>query len=166
MKINDYSVLLGIHYLQPSGKAAQKRAKQIVDASPNLDILYVEGIKNQLELQYDSLASRDLNDSIQVGDQEILPHQRKRPERAFFESQEGGLVSEDGSCIYFMGIIDILTGFGKKKVLENFGKSIIYDKYTISCVPPVQYGDRFFAFMRDKVFFGPHALKDRQQLKK
>ena len=61
-------------------------------------------------------------------------------------------MSADGTCIYFMGIIDILTVFGKKKVLENLGKSIIYDKETISCVPPVQYGDRFYKFMKEKVF--------------
>lgn len=67
----------------------------------------------------------------------MLPHERKRPVKAFFESQEGGLVSSDGSCIYYMGIIDILTVYGKKKALENFGKSIIYNKNTISCVPPV-----------------------------
>jgi 1-phosphatidylinositol-4-phosphate 5-kinase len=46
-------------------------------------------------------------------------------------------VAADGSCIYYMGIIDILTVFGKKKVLENFGKKIVYDAQTISCVPPV-----------------------------
>lgn len=56
MNINDYSVLLGIHFLQPAGKAAQRQAKQIIETSPNLDILYVEGIKSQLEFNYDSLA--------------------------------------------------------------------------------------------------------------
>jgi hypothetical protein len=59
MNINDYSVLLGIHFLQPSGKAAQRQAKQIVDASPNFDILYVEGIKSQLEFNYNSVARSD-----------------------------------------------------------------------------------------------------------
>ena len=57
-----------------------------------------------------------------------------------------------------MGVIDILTVFGKKKVIENVTKSIIYDGNTISCVPPVQYGDRFFSFMKEKVFFAPGKI--------
>jgi len=62
-----------------------------------------------------------------------------------------------------MGIIDILTVFGKKKALENFGKKIVYDGQTISCVPPVQYGDRFFAFMRDYVFNGPETVRNTKK---
>jgi hypothetical protein len=61
---------------------------------------------------------------------------KKRPEKAFFESQSGGLVSDDGQTIYFMGIIDILTNFGTTKRLENLGKSIVHDGKTISCVHP------------------------------
>lgn len=45
MNINDYSVLLGIHYFQPP-ESAKQQAKQIVANSPNFDILYMEGIKN------------------------------------------------------------------------------------------------------------------------
>ena len=62
-----------------------------------------------------------------------------------------------------MGIIDILTVFGTKKVLENFGKKIVYDGQTISCVPPVQYGDRFFAFMKDFVFNDPNVPRDTKK---
>lgn len=61
-------------------------------------------------------------------------------------------MSADGKHIYFMGIIDTLTGFGKVKKLENLGKSIYYDSKTISCIPPVAYGNRFYDFMADEVF--------------
>jgi hypothetical protein len=45
----------------------------------------MEGIKNQLdEQQYASRSS--LNESGATGDHEVLPHERKRPEKAFFES--------------------------------------------------------------------------------
>ena len=54
----------------------------------------------------------------------MLLHERKRPEKAFFESQDGGIISADGTEIYFMGIIDILTNFGKKKKIENVMRSI------------------------------------------
>jgi 1-phosphatidylinositol-4-phosphate 5-kinase len=52
-----------------------------------------------------------------------------------------------------MGIIDTLTGYGGVKKLENTFKSIVYDSKTISCIPPQQYGERFYNFMKDKVFF-------------
>jgi hypothetical protein len=82
----------------------------------------------------------------------MLLHERPRPKKAFFESQECGLVSRDGKHLYFMGIIDTLTGYGKIKVAENVLKSVIYDSQTISCVPPQQYSTRFYNFMCDTVF--------------
>jgi 1-phosphatidylinositol-4-phosphate 5-kinase len=51
-----------------------------------------------------------------------------------------------------MGIIDTLTGYGGIKKVEHFGKSIVYDSKTISCIPPVAYGDRFYEFMANQVF--------------
>lgn len=61
-------------------------------------------------------------------------------------------MSSDGKQLYFMGIIDTLTGYGGVKKLENTFKSIVYDGKTISCVPPIQYGDRFYKFMMEHVF--------------
>ena len=74
--------------------------------------------------------------SLTRSDSETLLHERQRPEKAFFESQEGGLVSADGTEIYFMGIIDILTNFGKKKRMENILRSVFHNSRTISCIPP------------------------------
>ena len=56
-------------------------------------------------------------------------------------------MSADGTEIYFMGIIDTLTNFGKKKKIENTFKSIVQNSRTISCVPPYQYGERFYQWM-------------------
>ena len=78
----------------------------------------------------------------------MLLHEQKSPPKAFFESQDGGLVSADGTQIYFLGIIDILTEFNTKKSIEHVARSIFQDKNTVSCVPPDRYGDRFFDFMR------------------
>jgi 1-phosphatidylinositol-4-phosphate 5-kinase len=61
-------------------------------------------------------------------------------------------VSADGKHLYFIGIIDTLTGYGGVKVLENTLKSIVYDSKTISCIPPDKYGDRFYQFMMKEVF--------------
>lgn len=65
---------------------------------------------------------------------------------------DGGLVSADGTEIYFMGIIDILTNFGTKKRIENAVRSIVHNSKTISCIPPLQYGERFYQFMSNNVF--------------
>ena len=91
---------------------------------------------------------------------ELLLHERRRPEKAFFESQDGGLVSADGTEIYFMGIIDILTNFGTKKKIENMVRSVVHNSRTISCIPPQQYGDRFFRFMNERVFITQQQISE------
>ena len=57
--------------------------------------------------------------NLEINDSELLLHQRERPKKAFFESHDGGIISADKKEIYFLGIIDILTNFGKKKRVEN-----------------------------------------------
>jgi 1-phosphatidylinositol-4-phosphate 5-kinase len=51
-----------------------------------------------------------------------------------------------------MGIIDTLTNYGGAKKGENFVKSIFQNSKTISCIPPKDYGNRFYNFMKDEVF--------------
>jgi 1-phosphatidylinositol-4-phosphate 5-kinase len=62
---------------------------------------------------------------------------------------ERGIQSIEKSAVYFIGIIDILTQYNTKKKFEHMFKSIKYDGNTISCVPPRQYADRFYRFMKD-----------------
>ena len=42
----------------------------------------------------------------------------------FYQQNEGGLMSTDKQHIYYMGIIDIFTGYTMSKKFEHFGKSI------------------------------------------
>ena len=51
----------------------------------------------------------------------------------------------------YIGIIDILTGFGFKKNLEYRFKRAICGK-DISCIPPKNYSERFLEFMKKFVF--------------
>ncbi len=57
-------------------------------------------------------------------------------------SLEVGIMSSDGTCIYYMGIIDVLTGFNTIKKLEHSFKFIAYGP-TISAIPPTPYAKRF-----------------------
>jgi 1-phosphatidylinositol-4-phosphate 5-kinase len=50
--------------------------------------------------------------------------------------------------IYYLGIIDILTPYGGLKKCEHFWKGLSADRHKISPVPPSEYADRFFGFMK------------------
>merc|ERR1711924_536780 len=47
-----------------------------------------------------------------------------------FTNEHGGMLSIDGKEIYYLGIIDILQLYNKRKKLENVGYRLIYDEYT------------------------------------
>jgi 1-phosphatidylinositol-4-phosphate 5-kinase len=64
----------------------------------------------------------------------------------FFTVNEGGILSNDCSCVYFFGIIDILTEYGPKKQLEYFFKRIKYGKQ-MSVLPPQEYAERIMNFI-------------------
>jgi len=52
----------------------------------------------------------------------------------------------------FVGIIDILTPWGRKKQLERFFTSSVCCGRDVSCQRPKAYARRFYEFMRDRVF--------------
>ena len=56
-------------------------------------------------------------------------------------------LSSDRQCIYFIGIIDVLTQYNGKKKLENAFKLPIYGG-DISCIPPKPYAERFWNYMQ------------------
>lgn len=64
-----------------------------------------------------------------------------------FERSFGGILSDDNRCIYFVGIIDVLTVFNFTKKLEHLVKSQLYGN-SVSCVPPEQYSQRFLRYLR------------------
>mgnify|MGYP000891964036 FL=1 len=59
--------------------------------------------------------------------------------------------SPDKSEKYLIGIIDILTLFDTRKKMEYCFKRLIHGD-GISAVPPEQYAERFYEFVRGKVF--------------
>ncbi|KAJ3836608.1 SAICAR synthase-like protein [Lentinula raphanica] len=70
-----------------------------------------------------------------------------------FYQDEGGLRATDEenrdlATIYYLGVIDILTPWGTGKRVENFWKGLSADRHKISPVPPSEYAERFFKFMK------------------
>eukprot|EP00915_Cephaloidophora_sp_WS-2016_P008085 GHVH01011175.1.p1 GENE.GHVH01011175.1~~GHVH01011175.1.p1 ORF type:complete len:927 (-),score=120.27 GHVH01011175.1:222-3002(-) len=69
-----------------------------------------------------------------------------------FHQQDGGaLMAQDGSCLYTIGIIDILTFWKSRKKMEWGVKRLMHPHSGFSCVPPDEYALRFFRFAKNSV---------------
>lgn len=115
----------------------------------NLGDLKASFIK-QLEEDTQFLMSNSINDySLLLGIHnkkgEVYP--RLTETERIFEKDYGGISSADQSCIYFIGIIDILTVYNFTKKLEHLVKSQLYGN-AVSCVPPEQYAERFLLYLK------------------
>jgi len=64
-----------------------------------------------------------------------------------FQSDHGGMISSDGSALYFIGIIDHFTCFDNRKLVEVTVKSFLYNKEFISAMAPQSYRARFQKFI-------------------
>jgi len=66
-----------------------------------------------------------------------------------FHNYQGGVLSEDGTEIYYLGIIDFLTSYNYSKKQERFLKTKILrkDKKGVSVQNPAKYSDRFVKSM-------------------
>jgi 1-phosphatidylinositol-4-phosphate 5-kinase len=67
-----------------------------------------------------------------------------------------GLDHDDKPCIYYFGIIDILTKYNwEKKAAHFFKKCTIGCCHEIDTEPPVYYQPRFLKYLREKVIAAP-----------
>jgi 1-phosphatidylinositol-4-phosphate 5-kinase len=78
-----------------------------------------------------------------------------------FNFDDGGIISENGNEIIFLGIIDILTEYNCKKSTEHFFKMLRYCSNDMSCVNPIYYKDRFFNYMKKVIMHGDPNIKNR-----
>ena len=124
--VNDYSLLLGIHYIN--------REKKLDPSLAN------EGTKEKIA---------DFDDSIlkesSLSDRSCDSRNEKL--KTLLDFEDGGIISETGNEVYYIGIIDILTKFNFKKKCEHFIKLVRYCSNTMSCTPPEMYRDRFVNYM-------------------
>jgi len=121
---NDYSLLLGIHYINKEKKKPIQRFS-MTNINGNID-------ESLLKESSFSDKSYDL---------------RQEKLKTLLDFEDGGIISETGNEVYFVGIIDILTKFNFKKKCEHFIKMVRYCSNNMSCTPPEMYRDRFVNYM-------------------
>ena len=121
---NDYSLLLGIHYINK-----EKKKPNIRVSMSNIHVNFDESLLKESSF---SNKSSDL---------------RQEKLKALVDFEDGGIISETGNEVYFVGIIDILTKFNFKKKCEHFIKMVRYCSNNMSCTPPDMYRDRFVNYM-------------------
>ena len=129
IQANDYSLLLGIHYINKEKKNKKFSSTNIIHNKTNIE----DSILKESSLSDKSCDSR----------QEKL--------KALIDFEDGGIISETGNEVYFVGIIDILTKYNWKKKCEHFVKMVRYCSNNMSCTPPDMYRDRFVNYMNKVV---------------
>lgn len=109
-----------------------------------------EEIFNQILRDTEFLNANQINDySLLLGIHYFKGDFHVEEDRSLpiYGRNNGGVLSEDGKKIFFFGIIDILTVFNFTKRLEHLVKSQLYGN-SVSCIPPIQYAERFFQYMQ------------------
>ena len=121
---NDYSLLLGIHYINKEKKKPNQR----------ISVTNIYGNIDESLLKESSFSDKSCDF-------------RQEKLKTLIDFEDGGIISETGNEVYFVGIIDILTKFNFKKKCEHFIKMVRYCSNNMSCTPPEMYRDRFVNYM-------------------
>ena len=138
--VNDYSLLLGIHYINREKKSNQQNNNDIAKEKT--------GDNEDTFLKESSLSDRSCDS-------------RQEKLKALLDFEDGGIISETGNEVYFIGIIDILTKYNFKKKCEHFIKMVRYCSNNMSCTPPEIYRDRFVNYMQ-KVIVKSSSFKSEK----
>ena len=133
---NDYSLLLGIHFMKSSDK---------------LDLLKSTTIKTNEEKKDDKLSHSIFSNTYETDSNNTFINDnvnRLNTYKTLYDLDDLGILSKNKKRIYYFGIIDILTEYGCQKHLEYFFKRIIYCSDNMSCIPPLYYKMRFFNYLK------------------
>ena len=140
---NDYSLLLGIHYIKENEKYDLSKASTLkADYNKKEETSFISGISkeyyltNNLDLESNTSSEKSIVD-------------RLTKLKGIYDFEDGGILSSNKNRVYYFGIIDILTEFNKVKHLEYLYKRIRYCSDKMSCIPPIYYKDRFYNYLNN-----------------
>lgn len=137
--VMDYSLLVGIHFLLKG----------------NSDHLFDKSM-SVVEQQEGEFVRKSVTTSPTVPD---LSDSEERRLCVFYSDMGGYRATWPDDTVadqvYYLGIIDILTPYGKRKKLEHILKSIRYDSDWISTINPLDYARRFLNFVADYILKYP-----------
>lgn len=139
--LNDFSFLLGVHHC--------RRPLLAVTASAS------NGKKNNEEtISSQQKLPNSSSDISNTPEGNGLTQKNSKPtvipkttKHNIFQQDDGGVAGIQEPCVYFFGIIDILTDYGMKKIGEHWSKSVLYDSKQVSCIPPQEYQRRFMEYL-------------------
>ena len=159
MNIMDYSLLLGIHYVNKGNEKTVERRKSLMS---------LPRMKSSSPLNEEEQRKQEEKEIDEV----LLPSPEMKTIKSIFTSDQGGYQATDDRGtpmgeIYYMGIIDILQKYSLKKKLEHSFKSITQDSEGLSAVGAGHYARRFYQFIAERTGSGPLVdLRNRLTLKK
>eukprot|EP01071_Lankesteria_metandrocarpae_P000612 Lankesteria_metandrocarpae@DN1083_c0_g1_i1.p1 len=154
--ILDYSLLVGIHWHSPSIKAVPNNVHHTTTTTTATQ-------QHPTPSPYGAGPSRNfftdggpgpVDQPIWMLDSpgSILSNPPDATSLPFHQQDMGGMLSKDGTCLYYMGIIDVLTRWTTVKKLEHRVKSLrMDDSQGVSCIHPAIYAKRFVTFLESRV---------------
>ena len=113
-----------------------------------MDYSLLVGIANVNHIKNDSDIDNDSDNEIKSNHSD---NNNNNNNNNIFYQYHGGILSDNKKEIYYLGIIDILQKYNKKKKMAAFVKGIKYEQITLSTVPPDIYSKRFCQFFKDRV---------------
>jgi len=144
----DYSLLVSVRY-QTDGRRFKSREGVTVHASPTSNPLF-----STLSFRRGSALERSaITPSNEAKSYDERERQRQQRQRDTLFRRDGGVLSEDGTCIYYMGIIDFLSEYNFRK---KFGKCFqvmccCASPSLTSPATPEEYARRFMEFMNEAI---------------
>lgn len=182
LKIMDYSMLVGIHDLKKGNEdnlrdktlqVFQPGGEDSDDLGPNNPTLLrtpskLESARKAHEMRKMIKQERP----IPIGQTtsrmpDMLEENPARREFTFYSDDGGFRATHEnnapGDLVYYLGIIDLLTHYGKRKHCEHWWKSLSHDKMQLSPIAPGPYGDRFICFIRGITMSPEEAAREAEK---
>mmetsp|Transcript_44433 Transcript_44433/g.105296 ORF Transcript_44433/g.105296 Transcript_44433/m.105296 type:complete len:515 (+) Transcript_44433:226-1770(+) len=154
--VMDYSLLVGVHLRDKDSEAQMQRPSGRPDSFPPPSASAGQGIGHVDPTEVQQLTKAQRRDHL-IRTGSLIQRKVEKSHTSAFQEDDGGwcslaVVGESGQQvsgreIYFVGIIDYLQFYNRRKKAETFFKGMQYKRSEISAVKPELYAERFIAFI-------------------